>query len=480
MSSVSNILSVEWESPRRTPSLATRLTAWYAATAFLLVLLATSVLYWSLTRAIGEQNDQFLLSKVFVLQKLLSEKSVNDRLIQLEIAEDLGGPEPIYVQIRSRDGAVSFETPNISPELVSKGLARAHATGDDRASGSKFATSSGKKYWIMSIPNQSYGPSEAQFQIDLAMDIGDDESLLRHYESWLLPVLSISFVMAVVIGLQIARRGLAPLDRLTQIAGGIGVSNLNDRISLKGLPTEIRSLAVAFNNMMVRLQNSFGRLSQFSDDIAHELRTPLQNIMNVSEIALSKARGAEEYREFLESILENSGRLSRMVQSLMFLARADNPSAQIVREKLDVCREIERIKEFFDPAAAEAGVSISISCSAGLNASLDRTLLQRAISNLVSNAIAHTPSGGRIELQARPTSEGIRIAVADTGRGITAADLPHVFDRLYRANAARSDSDDHLGLGLSIVKGIAHLHGGDVTIDSEPNRGTCVTLSLPN
>jgi two-component system heavy metal sensor histidine kinase CusS len=229
--------------------------------------------------------------------------------------------------------------------------------------------------------------------------------------------------------------------------------------------------------MLDRLEESFARLGRFSADIAHELRTPVHALRGEVEVALGRARSPEEYREVLGSCLEECVRLSGLIERLLFLARAEDPTTQINRERVDVGRELAAVQEFYEPAAADAGVRLSLDVPKPVAANLDRALWQRAVGNLVENALAFTPSGGSVSLSATPEGDGVRVTVADTGCGVPAADLPRLFDRFYRADPARSSRG--VGLGLSIVRTVAGLHGGTVEVASVVGQGTRVTLHFP-
>jgi two-component system heavy metal sensor histidine kinase CusS len=231
--------------------------------------------------------------------------------------------------------------------------------------------------------------------------------------------------------------------------------------------------------MLDHLEDAFARLARFSSDIAHELRTPINNIRGEVEVTLGKARSTEEYREVLGSALEECLRLSRMIDSLLFLARAENPQTEIRREMLDVGKELAAVREFYDPAAGEAGIHLDLSVGGALTAALDRTLFQRAIGNLIENALAHTNPGGHIRMEAVRDNSTLRISVADDGCGIPAEHLPHVFERFYRVDPARSKNSGGAGLGLAIVRSVASLHGGDTQIQSSMGHGTRVTVCVP-
>ena len=231
--------------------------------------------------------------------------------------------------------------------------------------------------------------------------------------------------------------------------------------------------------MLNRLEQSFDRLSRFSADIAHELRTPVFNLRGEIDVALSKPRSAEEYREVLGSGLEECGRLARLIDRLLFFAQAENPETQITREPCDVVLELATVSEFYGLAAAEAGVRLTVTPQGNVLADLDRPLFQRAVGNVVTNALAHTPPGGSVSLTAAGDDTATRVEVVDTGCGIPAAHLPHVFDRFYRADQTRSSKNGSVGLGLAIMRSIVELHGGTVEIASEVGRGTRVTMIFP-
>jgi two-component system heavy metal sensor histidine kinase CusS len=272
---------------------------------------------------------------------------------------------------------------------------------------------------------------------------------------------------------------------MADTARHISSKNLRERILAEGYPFELASLASTFNQMLDRLEDSFERISRFSADIAHDLRTPVNNIRGEAEVALARARSAEEYRDVIESCLEEAVRLSDLIGDLLFLARAESPLTDLRRERVDVGELLGGVREYYEASAADGGVSLTATtANEPVIAELDRTLLQRAVGNLVSNALAHTPAGGTVELKtsseaAQGSNSAIRIEVSDSGVGIPAEALPRVFDRFFRVDSSRSQASGGTGLGLAIVQSIAVLHGGKVEIASQPGRGTRVTLHLP-
>jgi two-component system heavy metal sensor histidine kinase CusS len=228
-----------------------------------------------------------------------------------------------------------------------------------------------------------------------------------------------------------------------------------------------------------RLEESFERISRFTADIAHDLRTPVNNIRGEAEVALARARTADEYRDVLESSLEEAVRLSELIGDLLFLARAESPLTELHRENVNISELLTTVRDYYEASATDAGISLAVNERAEpLNAELDRSLMLRAVSNLVSNAIAHTPPGGTVTLAAKNEDDAIRIEVFDTGVGIPAEAIPRVFDRFFRVDPSRSKISGGTGLGLAIVQSILALHGGGVEITSQFGHGTRVTLRV--
>jgi two-component system heavy metal sensor histidine kinase CusS len=265
---------------------------------------------------------------------------------------------------------------------------------------------------------------------------------------------------------------------VAETARHIESTTLNERIHAEGYPAEVRVLAQAFNAMLERLEESFARLSRFSADIAHELRTPVSNIRGEAEVALARIRTPDEYTEVLGSCLEESVRLSELIESLLFLARSESPGEHLKRTRQDIGLLLADLQDYYDAKAADLGVTLTANAAPGLLADVDRTLLQRSLANLVSNALAHCSPGDRVQLTAQRQEGSIRIDVLDSGSGIPVDALPRVFDRFYRADPARSRNSGGAGLGLAIVRQIVFLHGGDVHIASEAGRGTTVSVIL--
>src|SRR5215469_6851519 len=236
--------------------------------------------------------------------------------------------------------------------------------------------------------------------VQIAIDISQQEQLLALYRRRFLVILLGTLVIFPVAGYQIARHGIRPVREMAMTARHISSTNLRERIRAEGYPVELASLASTFNKMLDRLEDSFERISRFSADIAHDLRTPVNNIRGEAEVALARARTIDEYREVLDSCLEETVRLSKLISDLLFLARAESPLTHLRRERVDVTELLGGVQEYCEASAADAGISLTtLAAAQPVIADLDRGLMQRAVSNLVSNAVAHTPPGGSVVLE---------------------------------------------------------------------------------
>ncbi|MCZ7563756.1 MAG: heavy metal sensor histidine kinase [Burkholderiales bacterium] len=281
--------------------------------------------------------------------------------------------------------------------------------------------------------------------------------------------------LSAVLGVLIVRRQLRPLAAVTVEARRVSASNLDVDLPIAGLPGELRAFAEAFNDMLASLRASFARLTAFSADLAHELRTPLANMIGLAQVTLARSRTASEYREALESNVEELERLARMVADMLFLARMDQPAAPLRRERFDLAAEARHVAQYFEALLDDRRVSVEVSGRGEVSA--DRDMVRRALTNLLSNAIRHTPAGGRIEVSVRSAAGRVGLAVRNPGPGIPPEHLPRVFDRFYRLEPSRTGSG--VGLGLALVKSIVLAHGGRIEAQSEPGLYTAFAFQIP-
>jgi two-component system heavy metal sensor histidine kinase CusS len=430
------------------------MAAWYAASAALLLVVATTSLYLSIAAGLEAEADTWLGYAVDYVQKYQL------RTGSMPNKDDWGVDD---FRIRDERGQILLESPAAN-DRVPQALVPGSA-------GIDYRTVAGR--WVRAL-SRRVGRRIYEVSYDRTREL-EMLARYRHYMAFvLIPALAASAVAGVVI----ARRGLRPLGQIAATARRIGPEQLGERIAIEGLPAELDDLARTFNVMLDRLQESFDRLQRFSADIAHELRTPVHAIRNVAEVTLDTSRTRDDDREALASCLDSAEHLSGLIERLLFLARADDPRTALEPETFDLASELGAVRDFYAPVAEEAGIELAIVSLPHVVCRLDRTLLQRALGNLLTNALTHTPEGGRVLVSASSGPEGLEVSVSDTGRGIAPEHLPRLFDRFYRPDPARS-AGQGVGLGLAIVKSIAELHGGRVAVESQPGAGCTVTLNFP-
>ncbi|MGE0741149.1 MAG: sensor histidine kinase [Hyphomonadaceae bacterium] len=321
-----------------------------------------------------------------------------------------------------------------------------HARGDAEAAGRRMATMdriyASLSRSLLSIINQARAAEDRNLQ----RQIGLAQSLRR------LELLVMVLIFLIIIGVTLYGRRVGEVMRRTQ----------DDR-----------------NEMLVELEAANEGLQEYADNVAHELRNPVNKMLVGSEVALSRTRTPEEYQDALVSVVEECQRLSSIVGSLLFLARARRTKIDLDVLSIDLGAELELIRSYFEATALEGGVRLTVACPKGVSLHADRTLLQRAVSNLVSNALSHTKAGGEVAIRVSETEHDVAIEVSDTGEGISEEAQARVFDRFYRVDTVRNPTSGRLGLGLPITKSIVDLHGGKIALRSQPGQGTSVTIVLP-
>ncbi len=301
--------------------------------------------------------------------------------------------------------------------------------------------------------------------VAIATDISRHAHFMRSFRTTLWSVVVLAAFISGLLGWIAVRRGLAPLHAIKREAAAITADRLHARLPTDSIPVELVDLAETLNQMLARLEDSFRRLSDFSSDLAHELRTPVSNLLTQTQVMLSRARTADEYQDVLASNAEELERLAKMIAEMLFLAKADNELVMPNRETVDLRTEAEGLASFYEAVADENGVALTVSGNAQVNG--DRLMLRRAMGNLLSNAIVHTPKGGHIRV--RIGMNDIRTAtieVENSGETIPPEHLPRLFDRFYRTDASRKRLTDGVGLGLAITRSIIQAHGGSVSARS--------------
>lgn len=322
------------------------------------------------------------------------------------------------------------------------------------------------------------GDSAPGLRLLLAMDTHHHTHFMQALQRSLLIYLVVAALLSGALAWWAARRGLAPLRDMRERARRVTAHQLDERMPVASVPVEMAELAAELNTMLERLQRDFQRLSEFSSDLAHELRTPISNLLTQTQVALTTKRDAATYRDILASNAEEFQRLARMVSDMLFLAKTERGVDLPHKERFSARQDALALLEFYEAVAEEKRIRLQLKGDGEVEG--DRLMFRRAVSNLLSNALRYTPEAGDITIRITSTAQTTTVAVENTGTDIDAKILPRLFDRFYRADASRAHPDsDGSGLGLAITRAIAEAHGGSVTATSGDGR-TCFTLMFPH
>lgn len=313
--------------------------------------------------------------------------------------------------------------------------------------------------------------------IAVANDSSHNKRFIQTFRNTLGVIILFAALLIGILSSIIVRNALEPLKTIRQKAEKVTVKRLNMRLALHTVPPELFPLVDTLNEMFSRLEESFQRLSDFSSDLAHELRTPISNALTQTQVTLTRTRDASEYRDVLASNVEEFERLSRLITDMLFIAKAENGQLIPNQQAISLEKLVGTALEFHRLLAEEKNIVITQEGEALIKG--DDLMLSRAVCNLLSNAVRHTDAGGQINVRIQSTlNSAAQVSVENTGKPIDKAHLPRLFDRFYRANADRQTSGENSGLGLSIVKSIMNAHGGDISAEAQEASNT-FTLHFP-
>jgi two-component system, OmpR family, heavy metal sensor histidine kinase CusS len=453
-------------------SIATQLVLLFTLCAALLLSCGLGVFYWMVVRHAFEEDNAVLADKLAAIHTDLKQSN-GINTVDRELKNRRAG-EPVVYWMRIIDpaGSVVTETPgmdrllppgNFAPSQTSMPLLR--STQDYQKDGKLFS--------LVAINETVDGQP---YVLQVAQDRSADERFRKEFGALLALVLGLGLIASTLVAITVTKRGLRPLTEMRRALERVQPAYLSERIEPAQWPRELQPMVTAFDGMLDRLEDSFTRLSQFSADLAHELRTPIGNMLGEAQVALTRERSSEEYRSIIESTAAECERLSGIIDNLLFLARAESAEQRIERSLFDGRAALEKIASFYQTAAEDRHVNIE--CSGEGQILADPALFNRTMSNLIDNALRFTTDSGNIHISIGSRDGRTEVSVRDTGSGIAPEHLPRVFDRFYRGDASRSSAGT--GLGLALVKSIVDLHGGSARIESELGHGTTVILTFPN
>ncbi|KAA8694441.1 heavy metal sensor histidine kinase [Pseudomonas proteolytica] len=416
-------------------------------------------------------DQEALNEKLHSTQRILGELKSTDQFGELkpELQALLGAHRNLTAVILGDDGRLLFADPG--PVNVPE----------------EFLTTTNNNFWEWQNQEQMFRGLTAQAMVTgrdkpltviLVFDVTKHMFFFETLQRWFWIGLVISALVSVGLGWLVARSGMRPIRQVTMVAASMSAKSLKERIPLASVPKELQQMVSSFNAMLSRLDDAFVRLSNFSADIAHELRTPVSNLMIHTEVVLSRKRDIEDYEDNLYSNLDDLKRMSRMIDDMLFLAKSDNGLIPHENKPIDLLEVVEKLLEYYRLLADERGINLTVSGGGSVRG--DVLMLHRAVSNLLSNALRYTPEGRTINVDIQQRNTSTFVVVENPGETIAPEHLEKLFDRFYRADPARREgSPSNAGLGLSITRSIVEAHEGKIWCTSS-NRKTAFHMEFPN
>ncbi|MGE8353410.1 MAG: heavy metal sensor histidine kinase [Pseudomonas protegens] len=438
-------------------SIALRLSGLFTLVALLIFLLIGGALYQQVDKGLGLLPEAELDARYSVLESALNRYGTPEHWAKINAKLKLLSEEDKRIRFWAVSADPGYEYGNPDPQI------RAFAQGP---LGMRDLILSDHPYPLKVLVSQL--PAKEQRPALRFLIAIDTDTFHQTQHQLLIALIGLAIVgvlLASALGYWVARIGLKPLIKLSQEAQRLAPPRLSGRLQLSPLPPELSQFVNSFNSTLERVEQAYSRLESFNADVAHELRSPLTNLIGQTQVALTRGRSAEHYFEVLQSNLEELERLRSIVNDMLFLASADQGSKATKLTSTSLATEVAATLDYLDFILEDAQVRVEVQGDAQVR--IEIAHLRRALINLLSNAVQHTAAGQMIQVRIEVQAQQVAIAVSNPGQGIASEHLPRLFERFYRVDASRSNSGANHGLGLAIVKAIALMHGGDVFVRSD-------------
>ena len=443
-------------------SISVRLTLLFALIATLVILSLGLLIGASVQQHFVEEDMQLMLGKLRLVDNLLqkTQSEANLKTVHLALDDSLVGHHHLYLQILDGDKKTFYAN---SENTLDVHLLKHLAVDQPPLPHTWQDAERPMRGVAVQLSTGIVGSSP--FTVLIGLDISHHEHFLRSFRRTLALFAALSVIIASVLGWFAVKYGLAPLRRIRQAAAQVTANRLSYRLELQSVPIELHDLSQSLNEMLARLEVSFQRLKDFSSDLAHELRTPISNLMMQTQVALSQERDADDYRNVLISNIEEYESLARMLSDMLFLAQADNGLLVPKREPVNLAEESRKLFDFFDALAEEKNLQLSVVGEASVQG--DQSMLKRAIANLLSNAIRHAHRDSDISVSLSESHDHVSLTIENIGEPIPEESMTRIFDRFYRLDLSRQG--EGAGLGLAITRSIIDAHGGDISVRCNGN-----------
>ena len=455
-------------------TLAFRLTLWYAGIFMLSACVAFLFFYLLITNVIRQQTDQDLLSEVRTFSSILAAQGSEAVRQQAFLQSQAAGERKVFFRVLYLTGQV-YSSSNMSywqdigiNRTIIEQLLKEHQPIFDTVS------IADRKHRVR-VLYAGIGPGMI-LQVGRSME--NYTRIIEAFQKIFLITMTSLFLLAVVAGWFMARRALSGVELVTQTARRISDGSLAERVPVKKREDEIDQLAITFNQMLDRIETLVSGIKEMSDNIAHDLKSPITRIRGHSEVTLTTGATLRDYENMAANTIEECDRLLDMINTMLIISKADAGVSQLEEKEVDLSAVVRDACELFQEPAENKGLHLACDIKDRPVVTGDIRMIQRMIANLLDNAIKYTPSPGSVELSvAANDDQTVAVSVKDTGVGISESDLEHVFERFYRCDKSRSEPGT--GLGLSFARAVARAHGGDIHVESRPDTGSTFTVVLP-
>jgi heavy metal sensor kinase len=455
-------------------TLAFRLTLWYAGIFMLTSCVAFFFFYFLITSVIRDRADQDLLGEARTLSSINNLRGIEAVKRQIIFEAQAAGEKKIFFRLLYFDGQ----------EFSSSNMSYWRDIGIGKMAIKQLLNEKKPVFDTISLPDRKHNIRVLYAIIGrgIILQLGQSmESYTRFIEAFrkiFVATMASLFIFAIVIGWFMARRALAGVEAVTQTARKISESRLKERVPVKKNQDEIDQLAITFNQMLDRIQTLVTGIREMSDNIAHDLKSPITRIRGISEVSLSTGASVKEYENMAASTVEECDRLLDMINTMLVISKTEAGVNKLDARELDIGAVVRDACELFRSSAEDKNLSLVCDVAGNFSISGDNRLIQRMIANLFDNAIKYTPAGGSVEVTVKTSNnDAVAVTIKDSGIGITPEDIPRIFERFYRCDPSRSEAG--IGLGLSFARAIARAHGGDISVFSELEHGSTFTVTLP-
>jgi heavy metal sensor kinase len=454
-------------------TLAFRLTLWYAGIFMLTSCVAFLFFYFLITSVIRDRTDQDLLGEARTLSSILKVQGMNAVKRQIIFEAQAAGEKKIFFRLLSFTGQ----------EFSSSNMSYWRNIGVGKSAVEQLISENRPVFNTVSLPDHKHNIRVLYTIIgrNIILQLGQSmENYTRFIEVFrkiFVVTMASLFVFAAIIGWFMARRALAGVEAVTRTARQISEGSLKQRVPVKKYQDEIDQLAITFNQMLDRIQTLVTGIREMSDNIAHDLKSPITRIRGISEVTLTTGTSGKDYETMAASTIEECDRLLDMINMMLVISKTEAGVNKLDTQEMDIGAVVRDACELFRSPAEDKDIRLVCDAPGNFSISGDNRMIQRMIANLLDNAIKYTPAGGSIEMTVNTVNDAAAITVKDTGIGISEKDMSRIFERFYRCDPSRSEAG--IGLGLSFARAIARAHGGDITVTSIPDQGSIFKVTLP-